>query len=133
MGKGKRFQTRRKSTTHHDDAEGMVDHPIHAHDVGRAHAHHDHRLLLKRGAGAGVDFLQLLHSHVKALPLGTIHLPKSSAADLSAHGKRGGALDMRCRTSGQLVGLESIPTLLGSSFARLDKSDQLLLLQQRLC
>ncbi len=132
MSKVKRCKTKLQSKTHHDDAKGHVDHAIHAHDVRRAHAHHDHRLLLQRGAVASVDFVQLLDRHVKALPLGTINRSEGAAADLSAHGKRGGALDMWCCARGQLVGFESEPTLLASSFARLDESNQFLLLQQRL-
>ena len=117
---------------HHDDAEGLVNQAIHAHDVGRAHAHHDHGLLLQRGAGAGIHLVQLLDRHVEALPLRAIHRPERSAADLSAHGQRRRALDVGCSARGQLVRLERMPSLLGSNLARLDKRGQLRLLQQHL-
>ena len=108
----------------------MVDHTEHAHNVGRAHAHHDHRLLLQRGAGAAVDFVQLLDSHVKALPLGAKYRSEGTAANLRADGKRGGALDVGRGARCQFVRLEVVPTLLGGSFARLDECDQLGLKRQ---
>jgi hypothetical protein len=126
------FKKTHHSSANHDDAERVVDHAEHAHDVGRAHAHHDHGLLVQRSAGAGVHFVQLLDRHVKALPLGTIHRSEGAAADLSAHGKRGRALDVACCARGQLVGLEVVPTLLGGSFASLDECDQLRLKEQGL-
>ena len=126
------FKKTHQSRTNHDDAEGLVDHAEHAHDVGRAHAHHDHGLLLQRGAGAAVDFVQLLDSHVEALPFGAKYRSEGTAADLSAHGKRGGALDVGRGARCQLVGLEVVPTLLGGSVARLDECDQLRLKRQGL-
>jgi len=126
------FKKIHQSRTNHDDAEGLVDHAEHAHDVGRAHAHHDHGLLLQRSAGAGVDFVQLLDSHVEALPFGAKYRSEGTAADLSAHGKRGGALDVGRGARCQLVGLELVPTLPGGSFASLDECDQLRLKEQRL-
>ena len=132
MGKVKRCQKRCKSRTHHDDAEGLVDHTEHAHNVGRGHAHHDHGLLLQRSAGAAVNFVQLLDSHVEALPFGAKYRSEGTAADLSAHGKRGGALDVGRGARCQLVRLEVVPTLLGGSFARLDECDQLRLKRQGL-
>ena len=126
------FKKTHQSRANHDDAERLIDHAEHAHDVGRAHAHHDHGLLLQRSAGAAVHFVQLLDRHVKALPLGTIHRSEGTAADLSAHGKRGGALDMACCARGQFVGLELVPTLLGGSFASLHECHQLRLKEQRL-
>ena len=110
----------------------MVDHTEHAHNVGRAHAHHDHGLLLQRGAGAAVDFVQLLDSHVEALPFGAKYRSEGTAANLSAHGKRGGALDVGRGARCQLVRLEVVPTLLGGSFARLDAFYQLRLKRQGL-
>ena len=127
-----RRKQRHKGAHHHDDAERLVDQAIHAHDVGRAHAHHDHGLLLQRGAGACVHLVQLLDRHVEALPLRAIHRPERSAADLSAHGQRRRALDVGRSARGQLVRLERVPALPGSSLARLDKRGQLLLLQQHL-
>ena len=126
------FKKTHQSRANHEDAERLIDHAEYAHDVERAHAHHDHRLLLQRSAGAWVNFVKLLDGHVKALPLGTIHRSEGAAADLSAHGKRGGALDMRCCARGQLVGLELVLTLLDGSFASLDECDQLRLKEQRL-
>ena len=126
------FKKTHQSRANHDDAERLIDHAEHAHDVGRAHAHHDHGLLLQRGAGAAVDFVQLLDSHVEALPFGAKYRSEGAAADLSAHGKRGGALDVGRGARCQLVGLELVPTLLGGSVARLDECDQLRLKRQGL-
>jgi hypothetical protein len=117
---------------HHDDAEGLVNQAIHAHDVGRAHAHHDHGLLLQRSAGAGIHLVQLLDRHVEALPLRAIHRPERSAADWSAHGQRRRALDVGRSARGELVRLERVPALPGSSLARLDERRQLRLPQERL-